>query len=540
MSWASSEAARSRKAAIYLLSAVVVISVLPLSMVMVGAADSPFLFGAALSVGTSVGALAFLHVRYRLQMRDPAILDLLRKNLVSLPIFFILVGTFDFTFFAWSTRFLDAAVATILWGSWPIIFVFLLRRIFGSGKRGPKRYGRITLSLVVLMIMSLAGLGFVVLAESTDQTGFNWTADLSYLGLLLALISGVLIGLNIFGFSWAADMTVKTDALPGSKRAHGMELFFITVVIFISNLFTVPIKMGISLASSEEFQLDVIMAGLIVGSIIRAGSSILWRKANLMTHALGINALGYAEPVFAVLWLFLFWEVHVARIDYLIIGTCAIVASNILINSESDIGPGLRSAVPALWTTGAVVYLRDQGLYWGSGEYLVALVLFAALFAVLLSIRVGRNSWAVTGRHIQHPSLLGGADPANLTRPFARRGHHLLNMFVLGTFAGVAVFFAVFTRPLLTGQAGWLVDTLAILYCGLIAFAMFSWPKLQPDVRTTPFRTDTVAGIPALRQGGRVFAKHLRIERWVSTLVALGVFGVFAYLFWDKWLNGGG
>ena len=196
--------------------------------------------------------------------------------------------------------------------------------------------------------------------------------------------------------------------------------------------------------------------------------------------------------------------------------------------------------MPALWTTGAVVYLRDQGLYWGSGEYLVALVLFAALFAVLLSIRVGRNSWAVTGRHIQHPSLLGGADPANLTRPFARRGHHLLNMFVLGTFAGVAVFFAVFTRPLLTGQAGWLVDTLAILYCGLIAFAMFSWPKLQPDVRTTPFRTDTVAGIPALRQGGRVFAKHLRIERWVSTLVALGVFGVFAYLFWDKWLNGGG
>ena len=42
---------------------------------------------------------------------------------MSWPIFFVLFGTFEFTFFAWSARFVDATVATILWGSWPIIFV---------------------------------------------------------------------------------------------------------------------------------------------------------------------------------------------------------------------------------------------------------------------------------------------------------------------------------------------------------------------------------------------------------------------------------
>ena len=88
-----------------------------------------------------------------------------------------------------------------------------------------------------------------------------------------------------------------------------MELFFITVVVCITNAFTAPIKAGFSLAASEQMQMDVILGGLIVGGTIRVGSSLLWRHANQITHALGINALGYGEPLFGVLWLALFWEV---------------------------------------------------------------------------------------------------------------------------------------------------------------------------------------------------------------------------------------
>ena len=117
MALVSSQLRRNRTAAFYLLVSVLGISVVPLAMVVVGAPNSPFLFGAFLSAGTSVGALAFLRAKYGALLRDRAILALIRKNLVCRPIFFVLLGTFEFTFFAWATKFIDPTVATIMWGS---------------------------------------------------------------------------------------------------------------------------------------------------------------------------------------------------------------------------------------------------------------------------------------------------------------------------------------------------------------------------------------------------------------------------------------
>ena len=379
MALVSSEVERNRIAALYLLISVVGISVLPLAMVVVGAPDSPLLFGAFLSVGTSVGALAFLSFRYGVLLRDRRILALIRTNLVSWPIFFLLLGTFEFTFFAWGTKYVDPAVATILWGSWPIIFVFLLSRIFSGNRERPARYRKITPSLVLLMVFSLIGLGYVVLAQAGKQAGFDWTSDSSWIGFAFAMLSGVLITFNIFSFWWATNLARKAKTMGVSRESQSLELFFITVIVCISNAFTAPFKAGFSLLASEEIQLDVIAAALIVGGTLRVASSLLWRHANLITHALGINALGYAEPLFGVLWLALFWEIDIPRVDYLIIGTCAIIASNVLINSEVEISRGFRSAIVAMWATGAIVYFRDEGPLWSSGRFFGVLALLAGL-----------------------------------------------------------------------------------------------------------------------------------------------------------------
>ena len=535
----SSQVESSRTAALYLLVSVLGISFLPLAMVVVGAPDSPFLFGAFLSAGTSMGALAFLRIRYRSQLRDRRILALIRKNVVGWPMFFILLGTFEFTFFAWATKFIDATVATILWGCWPIIFVFLLSRVFLNSQARPSRYRRITASLVVLMVFSLVGLAYVVLSQSSTQSGFDLASDSSYIGFLLALASGVVITFNIFSFSWAADMARKSKAQSISSDSRGLELFFITVVICISNAFTAPAKVVFSLAASEGTQLDVILVGLIIGATLRVGSSILWRHANLITPALGINALGYAEPLFAVAWLALFWEVNLPRVDYLIIGTCAIISSNILINSEVEIARGLKTAIVALWATGTVIYFRNEGPLWESGKYFGTLALLAAVFILILGMRAARISSATAGRHALRYSHLSKTAHRAAKRAFPENSPDLGQVLTLGVYGTVAAFLAVFVRPVLVGWTGWLADMFAVVFCtAIVSSALHSFGL---NSKTGVKSLMVSQGEKALgSDDGAPHPRNRRIGVWTSAIVAAGVFAAFIYLLWDKWLSGGG
>ena len=535
MTLATSKVESSRTAAIYMMVSVIGISVLPLAIVMVGAPESPLLFGAFLSAGTSAGSLVFLVTRYGTQLRDRRILALIKKNLVSWPIFFVLFGTFEFTFFAWSTRFVDATVATILWGSWPIIFVFLLSRIFSHRRARTNRYRKITPSLVLLMVFSLIGLAYVVLAQASKQTGLDWTSDSSWVGFAFAMLSGVLITLNIFSFSWAADLAAKAKTLSVSGGSRSMELFFITVVVCITNAFTAPIKAGFSLAASEQMRMDVILGGLIVGGTIRVGSSLLWRHANQITHALGINALGYGEPLFGVLWLALFWEVNIARVDYLIIGTCAIIASNILINSEVEISRGFKSAILAMWATGAIVYFRDEGPFWGSGRFFGILALLAGAFILLLGLRSVNASSAAVGRHALPSSPASKKEPRAAKKLPARSGLHMVHVLTLAVYGAATMALAVVVRPALEGWMGWLVELFAVLFCTAIVASVFnaSGPRKE---RAEPRKAATRGRVSTSMDAGWD-RRERRIANWTSAVVATGTYLSFLYLLWDKWLN---
>lgn len=535
MALASAEVKRNRKAALYLLTSVVGISVLPLAMVVVGAPDSPLLFGAFLSVGTSLGALAFLVARYGSLLRDRRIRTLIRENLVSWPIFFLLLGTFEFTFFAWGTRFVDAAVATILWGSWPIIFVFLLSRIFRGSREQPARYRKVSPSLILLMAFSLVGLAYVVLAQAGKQSGFDWTSDSSWLGFAFALLSGILITFNIFSFSWSTKLARKARIVGVGGERRTMELFFITVIVCISNAFTAPFKAGFSVLAAEQIQPDVILAGLIVGGTLRVGSSLLWRHANLITHALGINALGYAEPLFGVLWLALFWEVNIPRVDFLVIGTCAIIASNLLINSEVDIPLSFKATILSLWSTGTLVYFREGGWQWDVGRYWTTLAGLSAIFAVLLGVRMNRPPLVLLGRHARD-------DRQNLVTRRGRAGSmsvatgwNMMQMLTLGAYGGGAVLLAALVRPPLVGWAGWLTDMMAVLFCAAIVGLVYRTTG-RPRLATS----STVAATLVESDRPPLDPKEHRVALWTFMVVATGTFLCYFYLLWDKWLNGGG
>ncbi len=537
MALASSEVKRNRRAAFYLLTSVVGISVLPLAMVVVGAPDSPLLFGAFLSVGTALGALAFLVVRYRTLLGDQRIRTLIRGNLVSWPIFFLLLGTFEFTFFAWGTQFVDAAVATILWGSWPIIFVFLLSRIFRGNREQPARYRRITPSLLLLMAFSLVGLAYVVLAQASKESGFDWTSDSSWLGFAFALLSGILITFNIFSFSWSTKLARQAQLLGVSHKRRTMELFFITVIVCISNAFTAPFKAGFSVLASEQIQLDVILAGLIVGGTLRVGSSLLWRHANLITHALGINALGYAEPLFGVLWLALFWEVSIPRVDFLIIGTCAIIASNLLINSEVDIPLGFKATILSLWSTGALVYFREGGWQWEVGRYWSTLAGLAMVFALVLGVRMNVPPLSFPGRHARSDRQHFSSGQRRERSPAVSTGFNMMQMIALGAYGGGAVLLAAFVRPVLVGWTAWMADMAAVFFCAAVVGFSYYATSLPNQQRTASVMSTSDRLLPSAGQLTQKRAER-RISIWTFLVVATGAFLSYVYLLWDKWLGG--
>ena len=60
--------------------------------------------------------------------------------------------------------------------------------------------------------------------------------------------------------------------------------------------------------------------------------AVLARKAVLITPDLAVNALIYASPVVGLLWLGLFTDIVVARLDLLIAGALTVAAANLLLN----------------------------------------------------------------------------------------------------------------------------------------------------------------------------------------------------------------
>lgn len=314
-----------------------------------------------------------------------------------------------------------------------------------------------------------------------------------------------------------------------------MELFFITVIVCISNAFTAPFKAGFSVLAAEQIQPDVILAGLIVGGTLRVGSSLLWRHANLITHALGINALGYAEPLFGVLWLALFWEVNISRVDYLVLGTCAIIASNLLINSEAEISRGFKSAMLAMWTTGAIVYLRDDGPLWGSGRFFGVLALLAGVFALLQALRSTTTSPPAVGRHAVGRPSSPETTPRAAKTPLNTGHFTLVQTLTMGLYGAAAVGLAIVVRPAVTGWVGMAVEVFAVSFCTAIVASAF-YTSRWPGEAGRPSHQIVSLELSASPDAGRELRER-RIANWTNGVVATGTYLSFLYLLWDKWLN---
>ena len=382
----------------YMMLAVTLFSSLPLVIERGGGGQTPFLFNAGMNAGVSVGSLVFIAILYRRLVFNPANLLVIGRRAVDVKLALSVVATFNFALFAWSTRLIDVSVAAILFETWPILLILLMARLFPGGAR----YREPAPEMLLLLVLSLAGFAFVVVGQAGGFANIQ-TGGLSALvvGVVLAGAGAVATSFTAFSFRWGTDVV---HAIPAEARQgigeHSLEMFGVLVAFFIANTVAAVLNGYAGMNTGESMDSRTLLTAFVLGAAINGIANVAWRKANLITDNLGINALANTTPVFSLVWLFLFFQVAPERPDYLIIGAVGIITVNLLINSEAEIRFGFKALLLGLWACGAFVYLRDDVLQylpfgewqWPGETYFGALGLSATVFTLLRSFRVARLS----------------------------------------------------------------------------------------------------------------------------------------------------
>ena len=142
-----------------------------------------------------------------------------------------------------------------------------------------------------------------------------------------------------------------------------LDLFFVIVAFAIASAVSFPVHVVAGFLVGEVIDGRGLVIGVIGGGFVQVFSSIFYRKAVLSTDNLGINAMGYAIPILSLMWLGLFSQIGVARVDYLIIGAAAIIVSNLLINFEAEIRWSFKALILGLLVSGTVIYLGRLSSY---------------------------------------------------------------------------------------------------------------------------------------------------------------------------------
>ena len=386
---------RNRLAFVYVLAGVFAWSLGPLAISLGEGAANPFLFNIMWTAVGAAGVFIFLLIRYRALIADGTVRNLILDRARSWMFVALLIAELDVFVFVWSLRYIDIAVATILFETSPAIMILVGLLLF----RTEGRFRDTTSTIAAPVGLAFVGLIFVTISQ-VDRTGADQQPDLwpQVLGVALATAGALFSGIKIPVIVRLGSDVRSSLAENRSESDEDLEL---VAALLFSLISVVPLLLVYSLGlvvTGETLDQKTVFVGGAAGLLVAASTRVIWRKANILTSNLGINAMRYATPVVALLWLAAFSRVGVEQVDFLIVGTTAVVSGNLLINFQAESRFGFRALILALWVCGTFVYFREelaerlalQNWLWPPGEYFTAVSLAATVFTLILSFRVAR------------------------------------------------------------------------------------------------------------------------------------------------------
>ena len=389
-----------RAALSYMVAAVGIYSTIPLIIAAAGGIGSPFLFNAGWRLGLTVGYGLFLWFWHRRLVQNSDVRAVIRRRILCWSFLPMVFNNFELALFSLSARYVDISVAAVIYELYHVGVIWLTAYLFRKEAGG---YREVTFTTLLLMSVGFAGIGFVVFAQTGVFWGLGGLPGWSiFWGILLSVTATVAAACAAYAFKWSRDVGSELVDRGLAKNDGSADVFCVVAVNFVANAVCIPLNFGIGWGFSEQVDGSVFVGtvgiAILGGLFLNSVPSVFWRKANLITSNLGVNALGYATPVCSLLWLWIFGFVNVAAWQYLVVGTAAVITINLLINFEAEVRFGFKALILALWGCGAFVYLRDDFLYllpfgnwlWPRETYLGALGLSATVFILLLTFRVAR------------------------------------------------------------------------------------------------------------------------------------------------------
>ena len=281
------------------------------------------------------------------ELRIPLLKWKIPGDFIDWRILLTILGNCEYALFAWSIKYIDIAVTTLLFQSRPIFFL-LLSAMMLRKDANIDISGKGTLSLILLISLGFIGFAFIILSQTGEIGKFSESGVPNLvIGLVLALGAMVLSNLKAFGIDWARDLG---NQLAGSLRGLGSDpaIFFVIISFLFSSLGAAVVGLIVGIGRSEAFDFELLSLAFLAGLVVITTAGLMWRKANMADDDISFNALGYAIPILALVALFLFNQADISRIDYLILGETAIIVANLLINFEAEVRWSFEALILAL------------------------------------------------------------------------------------------------------------------------------------------------------------------------------------------------
>ena len=395
--------------AFYMLAAVVMYSLLPVSIKWGEGHKFPFLFVATCYLVTCLISGLILWIFCPRFTR--AVKDVVKNNIVKTKerrhaLLFLFSGL-DYAFFAASAQFADYAVVSVVYEVWVFLFVFYMLYLY----KNEQRYKLTVLATTFLTLLAFFGVVFVLVSQyKIDDFSQNYKN--LFFGGVLGLLAAACVCLSAHGFLWATNMKnayQKTDKhltadavnidifsnFDDSKKLIAIEIFFGVILLVIHCLFAALLGVLIGIGTGEdvrEFAGHVIeghwMSILAVGGIL-AVAAIAWRMSNLLTDNLSINALSYLTPIFTVFCLWVLFGINIEHTGLFIIGTLAVIVANLLINFSGSVRRSYKALIISLWGFGTWVYLIP-GSTINIETYFQIVAIASTMYILLVSFRLDR------------------------------------------------------------------------------------------------------------------------------------------------------
>lgn len=528
-----------------------------------------------------------------------------------------LTFVFDYALFAWSTQFIETTVAASLIALWVIFYVIIRQRQDKKLSEDKQQYKDVIKGeQYTLMCFAAIGFFFVIISESGQ---FDLGANSFHLliGSSLALLSAFARANMARQYTWADNLskelledtelknTLKGDKdEPSKEEKDNLRVVTQLIAFVISVSLIIPINLAIGLGTENISNVSLTAwLFMILGGAITTFAPIAFRKASVLTENLGVMVIQYFQPILSLALIALFpalaWlpivETNLARIDYFVLGTAAIVAISILINCKVERNAKFPWLVISLWICGLIVLLRDTylkssrlGDQWlwdlNNGEYYAIVALSAMIFILILEFHTSRLAERITNEeHLaislykinkdkefrksikeidkeldvekvieayERASAILEAPIENLNNFEQNRVQGELDMLVHSKTKGrdfseriVLVFFGIITiiitlstRPavMVNGTpnlTGFLIDLFAILFSSAIVFMTITLFDLRRERRESTF-----SYLEDSERDGKL-TLNLRWGIGLSIGLSIAMIGVFAFLLWVKWIG---